>query len=273
MHTKGGEETQNNRTRWNSKGHIEQTQPENESRYPRTLQEENPQGITEVDTRENPQHERDDNSERRQVEPHKDLAHTQSKAPRAQESSNINELWKRTKAAQTKTKTKRKKAEDRRKGRTKQEATTAAKDNRDNEEDNEKWATKTEEPPTLEPSYEETGMHEQEEEKEDHDNTEPTTQDSNTDIPEESTDMETEDQEEKQAEDMPTQIPRSNYGIFIDALYKHLKKEPEEYERELYLNQDMDEMEQDHIEEALTKHHKDLQEEDYASKRRMRKRR
>ena len=152
VHTKGGEETQNNRTRWNSKGHIEQTQPENESRYPRTLQEENPQGITEVDTRENPQHERDDNSERRQVEPHKDLAHTQSKAPRAQESSNINELWKRTKAAQTKTKTKRKKAEDRRKGRTKQEATTAAKDNRDNEEDNEKWATKTEEPPTLENS-------------------------------------------------------------------------------------------------------------------------
>ena len=28
----------------------------------------------------------------------------------------------------------------------------------------------------------------------------------------------------------------------------------------------MDEMEQVHIEEALTKHHKDLQEEDYASK-------
>jgi hypothetical protein len=85
--------------------------------------------------------------------------------------------------------------------------------------------------------------------------------------------METEDQEEKQAEDMPIQITRSNYGIFVDAIYKYLKKEPEEYERELYLNQDMDEMEQDHIEEALTKHHKDLQEEDYASKRRMRKRR
>jgi hypothetical protein len=87
----------------------------------------------------------------------------------------------------------------------------------------------------LEPSYEETGMYEQEEEKEDHDNTEPPTQDTNMDIPEESTDMETEDQEEKQAEDMPIQIPRSNYGIFVDAIYKH---------RELYLNQDMDEMEQ-----------------------------
>jgi hypothetical protein len=140
VHTKGGEETQNNRTRRNSKCQIEQTQPENESRYPRTPQEQNPQGITEVDTREKQQHERDDSSEWRQVESHKDLAHTQSKAPRAQESNNINERWKRAKAAQTKTKTKRKKAEDRRKGGTKQEATTATKDNRDNEEDNEKGA-------------------------------------------------------------------------------------------------------------------------------------
>jgi hypothetical protein len=47
VHTKGEDQ----RTRWNSKSHIEQTQPENESRYPRTLQEDNPQGITEVDTR------------------------------------------------------------------------------------------------------------------------------------------------------------------------------------------------------------------------------
>jgi hypothetical protein len=61
-------------------------------------------------------------------------------------------------------------------------------------------------------------------------------------------------------------MPRSNYGIFVDALYKHLKKEPQEYERELYLNQDLEELEQDQIEAALTKHHQDLKEEDYASK-------
>ena len=41
----------------------------------------------ETDVRTEPQHERDDNSERTQAEAHIDLAHTQSKAPRAQESS------------------------------------------------------------------------------------------------------------------------------------------------------------------------------------------
>ena len=67
--------------------HIGQTQSENECRYPTTLQEDNPQGITEVDTQETPQQERDDNSRRTQAEAHKDQASTQSKAPRDQDST------------------------------------------------------------------------------------------------------------------------------------------------------------------------------------------
>jgi hypothetical protein len=96
-------------------------------------------------------------------------------------------------------------------------------------------------------------MYEQVEEREDHDNTEPPTQETSPEIPGTSTDMETEDQEEKQAEDTPIHIPRSNCGMFVDALYKHLKKEPGEYELELYLNQDMEDVKQDDIEGALTK--------------------
>jgi hypothetical protein len=167
----------------------------------------------------------------------------------------INRAWKSIR----RTTKEGKKVEDRRKEGAEQEATNVTSDNRDNEGDNEEWATKTEEPPTLEPSYEETGMYEQEEEREDHDNTEPPTQDTNTEIPGTSTDMETDDQEEKQAEDTPIHIPRSNNGIFVDALYKHLKKEPGEYELELYLTQDMEDMKQDDIEGALTDHHEDLQ--------------
>jgi hypothetical protein len=102
-------------------------------------------------------------------------------------------------------------------------------------------------------------MHEQEEEKEENANTEPPPKDTGTNRSEESTDMETEDQEEIQEEDTPTHITRSDYGIFADAIYKHLEKEPEEYERELYLSQDMEDMKQDDIEGALTDHHEDLQ--------------
>ena len=66
--------------------HIGQTQSKNECRYPTTLQED-PQGITEVDSQETPQQERDDNSRRTQAEAHKDQPSTQSKATRDQDST------------------------------------------------------------------------------------------------------------------------------------------------------------------------------------------
>jgi hypothetical protein len=169
-----------------------------------------------------------------------------------------------------------KKAEDRRKGGAEQEATNETRDNRDRtrsagttelinkEEDNEEWTTKTEEPPTLEPSYEETGMYEQVEEREVHDNTEPPTQESSQEVTGTSADTEAEAKEENQTENTQNHIPRSNYGIFVDALYKHLEKEPKEYE--LFLNRNMDETEQDEIEGALTKYHKDLWGKEYMGK-------
>jgi hypothetical protein len=76
----------------------------------------------------------------------------------------------------------------------------------------------------------------------------------------------TEAKDENQTEDTQNHIPRSHYGIFVDALYKHLKKEPEDYDLGLFLNRNMDEMEQDEIEGALTKYHKDLWGEDYMGK-------
>ena len=110
-------------------------------------------------------------------------------------------------------------------------------------------------------------MHEQEEEKEGHDSTEPVAQEPKTDAPEENKDTTTEDQEEKHKEDEQTRIPRSNYGIYVDAIHKHLGKEPETYETELYADQNMELMKQDDIEGALTEHHKDLQGTDNGAKR------
>jgi hypothetical protein len=98
--TTSGEITQNDGTRRNSNRQIEQTQLENESRYPRTLQENIPPVITEVTTQDIQQHERDDSSKRRQDESH-DLGNTQSKAPRAQENDSTDERWKRAKVAQS----------------------------------------------------------------------------------------------------------------------------------------------------------------------------
>jgi hypothetical protein len=90
-------------------------------------------------------------------------------------------------------------------------------------------------------------MYEQVEVREDHDNTEPPTHEASPKVTGTSADTETEAKEENQTEDTLNHIPRSHYGIFVDALYKHLKKEPEDYDLELFLNRNMDEMEQDDI--------------------------
>ena len=84
---------------------FDQTKPENESRYPRTLLAKIQRNcLTEMNSQDRQQHERDDSS-KKETELHTHLVNTQSKAPRAQENESVDERWKRAKAAQTTTKT------------------------------------------------------------------------------------------------------------------------------------------------------------------------
>jgi len=113
---------------------FDQAQPENESRYPRTLLAKIQRNCLTMNSQEETQHERDDSSEK-ETELHTYLVNTQSKAPRTQDnetqeaseqegsmyprtmrrnSQSIDERWKRAKVAQTTTKTtwKLRKADD-----------------------------------------------------------------------------------------------------------------------------------------------------------------
>jgi hypothetical protein len=64
--------------------------------------------------------------------------------------------------------------------------------------------------------------------------------------------------EEKATEDIQRQTPRSNFGIYVDTIFKHLQRTPSSDDVDIFLDWDMDDMKQDDIEKAVTSHHRRL---------------